>query len=64
MKAPSSTWTYLINDNTFEDMLGRIDWQCRAAGVFGYIVAFDALLPFGEKIAQEKIEVSLSERLV
>ncbi|MCH7676756.1 hypothetical protein IH879_17695 [candidate division KSB1 bacterium] len=22
LKAPSSTWTYLINDNTFEDMLG------------------------------------------
>ena len=22
LKAPSSTWTYLINDNTFENMLG------------------------------------------
>ncbi|MCH8021903.1 hypothetical protein IH785_18930 [candidate division KSB1 bacterium] len=22
LKAPSATWTYLINDNTFEDMHG------------------------------------------
>jgi preprotein translocase subunit SecA len=43
IKAPSSTWTYLVNDNTFEDMLGiqimgNIGLQVWA-GLFGPLLA-------------------------
>ena len=48
IKAPSSTWTYLINDNPFENMMGiqligNMNLSI-GAGVYGYLFVIYALL--------------------
>ncbi len=48
LKAPSSTWTYLINDNPFENMLGiqligNMNLSI-GAGVYGFLFVIYALL--------------------
>lgn len=63
IKAPSATWTYLINDNPFENQLGlsligNVGMQL-GAGIFGPLLALQLL--FQKKKGKEKTPDSMGE---
>lgn len=67
LKAPSSTWTYLINDNQFEDMLsleliGNVGLSAVAGLMWPLIAPFLALNIFVKKQRRKKLEASLKNK--
>jgi len=60
IKAPTSTWTYLINDNSFENLLGlqlvgNIGLSSVAAFTFGPLLGlYPLLLKWGKRMKAEK----------
>jgi len=62
LKAPSSTWTYLINDNPFENVLGieligNIGLQA-GAGVYGLLYVILSLYKKFRKRTHQKVNIS------
>ena len=64
LKAPSSTWTYLINDNQFEDMLGieligNVGLSAAAGVMWPLIAPFLALNILMKKKQRKRMNTSL-----